>query len=85
MHSYHDANGKFPYFTQITPVRQNWAPFVMPFLEQGNLVKGYNINLHWYDAANLPTTQQSAEHLLLPQRPARGDVDRPDRLRLGTR
>ncbi len=58
MHNYHDTNGKFPYFTQVTPVRQNWAPFVMPFIEQGNLVKGYDINQHWYAAVNLPTTQQ---------------------------
>ena len=57
MHSYHDANGKFPYFTQVTPVRQNWAPFVMPYLEQGNLVQNYNINTHWYNAPNLAASQ----------------------------
>src|SRR4029077_14294056 len=46
------------YFTQAQPVRQNWAPFVLPFIEQGNLVKGYIITQDWYSATNLPTTQQ---------------------------
>src|SRR5438270_12439276 len=38
MHTFNDSNLKFPYFTQTTPNRQTWAPFVMPYLEQGNLV-----------------------------------------------
>jgi prepilin-type N-terminal cleavage/methylation domain-containing protein/prepilin-type processing-associated H-X9-DG protein len=58
MHNYHDQNGKFPFFTQVTPRRHTWAPFVMPFLEQGNLVAGYNMNVHWYQAPNLVMTQQ---------------------------
>jgi prepilin-type N-terminal cleavage/methylation domain-containing protein/prepilin-type processing-associated H-X9-DG protein len=57
MHNFHDTNGKFPYFTQVIPSRQNWAPFVMPYLEQSNLVAAYNINTHWYNAPNLAVTQ----------------------------
>jgi prepilin-type N-terminal cleavage/methylation domain-containing protein/prepilin-type processing-associated H-X9-DG protein len=57
MHNFHDVNNNLPYFTQTTPVRQTWAPFVMPYLEQGNLVAGYNINTHWYNAPNLAVTQ----------------------------
>jgi hypothetical protein len=34
MHNYHDTNGKFPHFTQVTPNRQNWVPYVMPYLER---------------------------------------------------
>ena len=56
-HNYHDTNGKFPYFTRTAPNRQNWAPFVMPYLEQANLVAGYNLNTHWYNAPNLAVTQ----------------------------
>src|SRR5262245_23824493 len=58
MHNYHDANGKLPYFTQTQPVRHNWAPFVMPYLEQGNLVQGYDLTIHWYAGVNLPMTQK---------------------------
>jgi prepilin-type processing-associated H-X9-DG protein len=58
MHNYHDTNKKFPYFTQVIPNRQNWAPFVMPYLEQGNLVQGYNLTVNWYDAPNLAVSQE---------------------------
>lgn len=49
----------FPFFTQVIPNRQNWAPFVMPYLEQGNLVRGYDLNTHWYNAPTLAVTQNS--------------------------
>src|SRR5207249_547771 len=57
MHTFSDANLKFPYFTQTTPNRQTWAPFVMPYLEQSNLVSAYSLNTHWYNAPNLAVTQ----------------------------
>ena len=57
MHGYHDVTGRLPYFTQVSPNRQNWAPFVMPDLEQAPLVAGYNLNTHWYNAPNLAVTQ----------------------------
>src|ERR1044072_2618371 len=44
MHNYQDANAKFPYFTRAQPNRQTWAPFVMPYLEEGNRVASYNLN-----------------------------------------
>jgi len=66
MHNYHDVNNKFPYFSQAQPTRQTWAPFVMPYLEQGNLVAGYDINQHWYAAVNLPKTQVSLNVLNCP-------------------
>src|SRR5262245_10084458 len=59
MHNFHDVNGRFPFFTTVTPKRQTWAPFVMPFLEQGNLVSAYNLTVNWYDAPNLAVTQQN--------------------------
>jgi prepilin-type N-terminal cleavage/methylation domain-containing protein/prepilin-type processing-associated H-X9-DG protein len=58
MHGYHDVNKKLPPFTQVTPRRHTWAPLCMPFLEQGNLVQGYNFNVNWYDAPNLVMTQK---------------------------
>jgi prepilin-type N-terminal cleavage/methylation domain-containing protein len=57
MHNFHDVNGNFPYFTQVLPKRHNWPPFVMPYLEQGNLVQGYDFTIHWYEGQNLPMTQ----------------------------
>jgi prepilin-type N-terminal cleavage/methylation domain-containing protein/prepilin-type processing-associated H-X9-DG protein len=57
MHNFHDTTGKLPPFTRVSPNRQNWAPFVMPYLEQANLVAAYNLNTHWYNAPNLAVTQ----------------------------
>jgi prepilin-type N-terminal cleavage/methylation domain-containing protein/prepilin-type processing-associated H-X9-DG protein len=57
MHNFHDVNNNLPYFTQTTPNRQTWAPFVMPYLEQGNLVSAYTMSTHWYNAPNLAVTQ----------------------------
>lgn len=66
MHNYHDTNLKLPYFTQVAPTRHNWTPFVMPYLEQGNLVQGYNLAVHWYQAPNLVMTQQPLKVLSCP-------------------
>lgn len=57
MHNFHDVNNNLPYFTQVIPNRQTWAPFVMPYLEQGNLVSAYTLSKHWYDTPNLAVTQ----------------------------
>jgi prepilin-type N-terminal cleavage/methylation domain-containing protein/prepilin-type processing-associated H-X9-DG protein len=58
MHNYHDTYGKLPQFTSVTPTRHTWAPFVMPYLEQNNLVAGYDMKVHWYQAPNLVMTQR---------------------------
>src|SRR5215470_15083945 len=57
MHNFHDVRSTLPYYTQGTPSRQTWAPFVMAYLEQGNLVAAYDLTTHWYNAPNLAVTQ----------------------------
>src|SRR5262245_56741725 len=57
MHNFHDVNNNLPYFTRTSPNRQTWAPCVMPYLEQGNLVSAYTLNVNWYDSPNLAVTQ----------------------------
>ena len=58
MHGYHDNKKKFPPFTQTIPVRHNWAPLIMPFLDQAHLVQGYDFAVHWYQNQNLGMTQK---------------------------
>jgi prepilin-type N-terminal cleavage/methylation domain-containing protein len=57
MHNFTDVHNNFPYFTQVIPNRQTWAPFVMPYLEQSNLVSAYDMRVHWYQGPNLAVTQ----------------------------
>jgi prepilin-type N-terminal cleavage/methylation domain-containing protein/prepilin-type processing-associated H-X9-DG protein len=57
LHNFHDQNKKLPYFTRTSPNRQNWAQFVMPYLEQASLVAGFDLNQHWYQGPNLAVTQ----------------------------
>src|SRR5947207_1365331 len=28
---------------------QGWVPFLLPYIEQGNLASGYQLNVPWYD------------------------------------
>jgi prepilin-type N-terminal cleavage/methylation domain-containing protein len=65
LHNYHDANSKLPAFTSVGP-RHNWVQFVMPYLEQGNLVSGYDLTQNWYAAMNLPATQRPLAVLTCP-------------------
>ncbi|HEX4608745.1 MAG TPA: DUF1559 domain-containing protein [Urbifossiella sp.] len=57
MHGYHDANGKLPYFSTMSPNRQTWAPLIMPYLEQAPLVAAYTLTTDWYNGPNLAVTQ----------------------------
>src|SRR5262249_19107528 len=57
MHKYHESYNKFPPFSTMTPNRQTWAPFVMPYLEQANRVAAYNLATDWYNGPNLAATQ----------------------------
>src|SRR5213076_318195 len=43
MHNYHDANKKFPLGSRAGP-RQTWMMHVWPYIEQGVLSTGINLN-----------------------------------------
>ena len=59
LHNYHDATGTFPSGHKVVGGRYyaNWAIQLLPFVEQDNLYKQYNINLPNVDPANLPVRQ----------------------------
>src|SRR5262245_13250658 len=57
LHNYHGNYKKFPYFTSVTPVRHNWAQFVMPYLDQASLMAGYDMTINWYTGNNLIISQ----------------------------
>src|ERR1700736_512114 len=44
LHNYHDANGSFP--PGAVPNFAPWTVYILPFLEQDNLYKGYDFAKH---------------------------------------
>ena len=63
-HSFHDihnltpptrcASGGFPKLGVPAGAYQGWAVWLLPSLEQGNVAKIYNTQLHFGDPANRP-------------------------------
>src|SRR5262245_1454073 len=52
MHNHHDAYKRFPYSKRAGAApNRSWAPDLLPYLEQANMVSGanYDLNRHWYD------------------------------------
>jgi len=55
MHNYNSTHGYFPPGQQTIHVSKNvtlqhsWTPFILPFIEQGNLAERYNFNANWDD------------------------------------
>ena len=58
MHNFHDAYKVLPYARCTFGANRSWAPDVLPYLEQQNLVSSanYNLNAPWYSGTvNLST------------------------------
>ncbi len=47
--------------------KNNWAPFVLPYLEQQNLIDGYDLKTNWWENPNRPLV---ANHLAVLQCPS---------------
>ncbi len=50
MHNYHDTFKRLPNSRRTTTPLRSWAPDVLPYLEQANMVSAayYNLNEDWY-------------------------------------
>lgn len=57
----------------------NWAPFVLAYLEEGNLVQGYNLNEDWWREPNRNIVQNFLAVLLCPSTPDQHRIqDKPE-------
>jgi prepilin-type N-terminal cleavage/methylation domain-containing protein len=67
------ATGNFPFaaYTPTAPARgvNNWAPFILEYMEQGNLVAGYNLKEDWWREPNRTIVQNHLAALLCPSTP----------------
>src|SRR5262245_24765729 len=73
LHMHHDANKFFPPGkTTIYPrnskttVHHGWAPYILPYIEQGNLGSLYNWNANDTSVANQPVRKETIAILVCP-------------------
>jgi prepilin-type N-terminal cleavage/methylation domain-containing protein/prepilin-type processing-associated H-X9-DG protein len=61
------------------PAVNNWAPHIMPFVEQGNLIAGYNLKVDWWKEPNRTIAQNPVSLLLCPSTPTQIRIqDKPE-------
>jgi prepilin-type N-terminal cleavage/methylation domain-containing protein/prepilin-type processing-associated H-X9-DG protein len=73
LHGYHDAQGTIP--ANLRPaanstVRVRWATYILPYIEQANLWKNYNLTVNWSDPLNLPVTSSRIKTYECPSSPS---------------
>lgn len=56
LHNHHDTQGGFPAAKTTNPTTHSWIPYLLPYLEQGNLADRYRFDTDWNDT----TTNDSA-------------------------
>lgn len=76
--AFHNFDSTFKYWPLSRPEsssspQNNWAPAILPYLEQQNLVSGYDLNQHWWVNPNRPLVQL---HLRILQCPSTPNEDR---------
>ena len=90
LHSYHDAEQRLPgWEASPTPTTHSWTPFILPYIEQGNLYNRYRFDLIWSDAATNDADPDGVNQTVLadvplpvgPERAARRPGSRGHRLR----
>jgi prepilin-type N-terminal cleavage/methylation domain-containing protein len=59
LHNFEEVYNYFPAaavggFSDASPYKHGWMTFLLPFLEQDNLYRQYNMNANWYDSVNQP-------------------------------
>jgi len=76
LHHYHGALGSFPPHKINDPPRHSWVPFLLPFIERGNLYRKYRWDVSWSDPANQPAVNAHLPFLHCPS--TAGDTVRYD-------
>lgn len=73
-HNFESSKNMLPLsYTNASVGTNNWAPFVLPFLEEQNLIDGYNLNVDWWREPNRTIV---ARHLQILQCPTTPDQNR---------
>jgi prepilin-type N-terminal cleavage/methylation domain-containing protein/prepilin-type processing-associated H-X9-DG protein len=81
--NYEQAKKEFPlaYVKAVAPAHGTnaWAPFVLPYIEEGNLVSGYKLDEDWWIEPNRTIVQTFLPVMLCPSSPDQHRFeDKPD-------
>jgi prepilin-type N-terminal cleavage/methylation domain-containing protein/prepilin-type processing-associated H-X9-DG protein len=81
--NHESAHKTYPlaYAKPIAPARgtNNWAPFILRYMEEGNLVSGYNLKEDWWREPNRAIVQVQLPQLQCPSTPDPNRVqDKPE-------
>jgi prepilin-type N-terminal cleavage/methylation domain-containing protein/prepilin-type processing-associated H-X9-DG protein len=67
------------YTNPSAPGRNNWVPFVLPFLEQQNLITGYDLTQDWWKEPNRTLVQVQLPVVQCPSTPDQNRLqDKPE-------
>jgi prepilin-type N-terminal cleavage/methylation domain-containing protein/prepilin-type processing-associated H-X9-DG protein len=78
LHNYHDTYKYLPSNIRpsaVSTVRVRWATFILPYIEQDNLWKNYNVTLNWSDPANRPIVSTRIKIYTCPSSPDPNRLD----------
>jgi prepilin-type N-terminal cleavage/methylation domain-containing protein/prepilin-type processing-associated H-X9-DG protein len=73
LHNYHDTNGAFP--SSVRPAgftslpRVSWTIPTLPYIEQDNLGRNYDVSSNWDSLTNLPLTSLQVKIFQCPSAP----------------
>lgn len=76
-HNYENTNGFFPLaYTNPTGATKwhNWAPFILPYIEEGNRLKAYDFGTEWWKGVNRDIVITKIKSINCPSTP------NPDRI-----
>lgn len=70
-HTFHDSWRQLPlaYTNPAAGGQNNWAPFILPYLEQQNIVQGYDLNVDWWREPNRAIAARRLPLLQCPSTP----------------
>lgn len=81
--NHESSHREFPlaYVQPVAPARglNNWAPHVLPFIEEGSLIGNYNLNEDWWREPNRRIVQTQLPILNCPSTPDQNRIqDKPE-------
>jgi prepilin-type processing-associated H-X9-DG protein len=68
--NYESAYKELPLaYTDPSGAKNNWAPFILPYVEQNNLVAGYDLSRDWWVSPNRDIAAKPLAVLMCPSTP----------------